>query len=218
MGEPTGSRYPAARDAIDRANAEDPNVLRVRGEQGPKELLHGRLVVEWVLELDPRADELQLLAARAHHFRRWTHPRSDHPPGRAGYLRWRSRARRAQAEEVADLLRVHGYSEGEVDRVAALIRKEGLSGEGASDPAVQVHEDALCLVFAETQLAAVADQLGDDATVEVLARTLAKMSDRAVRALRELPLDEGARDLLRRAARGADGGDAAPVRGERPVP
>ena len=46
-----------------------------------------------------------------------------------------------------------------------------------TDPAVQTHEDALCLTFLQTQFAELADKLGDDRTVEVVRKTLAKMSD-----------------------------------------
>ena len=49
--------------------------------------------------------------------------------------------------------------------------------DGRPDP-FQVHEDALCLVFLTTQFDELADKLGDDRTVDVLARTLAKMGDR----------------------------------------
>ena len=53
-----------------------------------------------------------------------------------------------------------------------IIRKEGLG----TDPQVQVHEDALCLVFLETQLAATVDDLGDDKMLDVIRKTAAKMS------------------------------------------
>ena len=43
---------------------------------------------------------------------------------------------------------------------------------------MQTHEDALCLVFLETQLAETADDLGDDKMVDVIRKTAAKMSDR----------------------------------------
>ena len=89
------SRLEAALGAIDEANSHDPNRVVHDGVEHPKELLHGRLVSEWVQRLDPAAGEEQLLAARAHHFRRWTSPRDAHPPGRAGYLRWRAEAARA---------------------------------------------------------------------------------------------------------------------------
>jgi hypothetical protein len=197
VGDGTTDRLAAALAAIDEANAEDPNVLVVGDVRGPKELVHARMMTGWLDRLDPGADELQHLAARAHHFRRWTSPRSDHPAGRAGYLRWRNAARRRHADEVGELLVRHGYTEDEVVRVASIIRKQGLG----IDPAVQVHEDALCLVFLQTQLTGVADRLGDDATVEVLVRTIPKMSPAGLDAAAGLSLDPGAGELLARAVR-----------------
>ena len=45
---------------------------------------------------DPAATEAQVLAARAHHLRRWVVPRTSYPEGRAGYLRWRTDQKRRQ--------------------------------------------------------------------------------------------------------------------------
>ena len=106
-------------------------------------------MTEWLARLDPDADDAQLLAARAHHLRRWTLPRSTYPEGRAGYLRWRTALKKQHAEEVAAILADVGYDAATIDRVQRIIRKEGLG----TDPQVQTHEDALCLVFLETQLA-----------------------------------------------------------------
>jgi hypothetical protein len=189
------ARLAAASDAIDAANAADPNEITIGGETGPKELLHGRRAAEWVLRLDPDADDAQLLAARAHHFRRWTHPRGEFPDGRAGYLRWRTAAKKAHAVEVGELLRSAGYGDDTVDRVGAIIRKEALS----TDPAVQVHEDALCLVFLESQFDELSDQLGDDHMVEVLVKTLRKMSPAGIEAASTIPLSDRGGRLLGRA-------------------
>ena len=194
---PSG-RFAEAIAAIDRANAEDPERLSLDGgDPRPKELVHSELVTDWVHRLDPDATEEQLLAARAHHFRRWTSPRSAHPEGRAGYLRWRTEAGRRHAEEVAGLLRDHGYDERSIERVGRIIRKEGRR----TDPRVQTHEDALCLVFVQLQLADVAERLGEEAAVAVVARTLDKMSDRAVELATELARDDRARRVLELAAR-----------------
>lgn len=193
---PASERFAAAVAAIDRANAEDPNLVSFDGgAPRPKEVVHAELVTAWVQRLDPDAGEPQLLAARAHHFRRWTSPRDAHPPGRSGYLRWRAEAKRRHAREVADLLRSHGYDDDTIDRVAAIIRKEGRAG----DPQVQTHEDALCLVFLETQLREVTERLGEDATLRVVARTLPKMSARAIELAADLELDPVARRVLERA-------------------
>lgn len=192
-GADCSARLAAALRAIDAANALDPEVLEWGGEPRPKELLHAELVSAWVRRLDPEAGEAQLLAARAHHFRRWTTPRSGYPEGRAGYLRWRAEAARRHAAEVSHVLRSSGYDDRLVDRVAAIIRKEGRAG----DPDVQTHEDALCLMFLQTQLADVAARLGDDRARSVLSRTLGKMSPRAVSAAKELDLSPRAASLLR---------------------
>jgi hypothetical protein len=197
-------QFDAAIADIDAANAQDPNEMVHGGSTRPKELLHAELMTDWVQRLDPSADEAQLLAARAHHFRRWTMPRSEFPEGRAGYLRWRRQAGRRHAEEVGALLRRHGYDDDLVERVGSIIRKESR----ATDPQVQTHEDALCLVFLETQLMDVGRRLGEDAALEVLSRTIDKMSSGAVATALTLDLEPAAVDLLGRAA-GRAGGRAA---------
>ena len=159
--------------AIDAGNADDPNVVSVRDRTGPKEVLHAELVSEWVQRLRPGADEALQLAARGHHFRRWTVPRASAPAGRAGYLRWRKARQEDQARELGEVLRGAGYDDTTVGRVQSLVRKENL----AHDADVQALEDALCLVFLETQLADVAARLEPATLTRVLARTAGKMSD-----------------------------------------
>lgn len=195
------ARFAATIAAIDAANAADTHTLEVDGVARPKELAHAEAMTHWVVRLDPDADEGQLYAARAHHLRRWTHPRSAFAEGRAGYLRWRSEARRLQAAETAELLVAAGHDEAMVERVRALVAKEGLGRGDLPDvdgraPAVQTHEDALCLVFLTTQFDPVADQLGDDKMVDVLARTLAKMGERGRAAALALDLDARASALV----------------------
>lgn len=189
-------RYRSAIAAIDAANADDPATVTFEGRTRPKEQLHAELMTSWVHRLDPDADEAQLLAARAHHLRRWALPRDDYPEGRAGYLRWRTELKKRHAAEVGAILVDHGYEAEVVDRVGAIIRKEGL-GE---DPVVQTHEDAVCLVFLQTQLVEVADKVGDDQIVDILVRTIPKMSPSGVGAAMALDLDERGAELLARAA------------------
>jgi hypothetical protein len=198
-GPADAARLDGAFAAIDAANGEDPNIVELAGERGPKELLHGRRAAQWVSRLDPAASDVQLLAARAHHFRRWTRPRGDYPDGRAGYLRWRKAAKDAHAVEVGAVLTEAGYDPADVERVGSIIRKEGL----ARDTEVQTHEDALCLVFLEAQFDDLAGQLGDDHTVEVLVKTLHKMSRRGIVVAAGLPLSENGSSLLARAVAAA---------------
>ncbi len=120
----------------------------------------------------------------------------DYPEGRRGYLRWRTEQKKRHVAAVSELLVAAGYEAAEIDRVAAIVRKADLS-----DPATQTHEDALCLVFLDTQFRELRERLGDDKMLDVLARTMAKMSPEAIAAVGTLGLDASALDLVDRAAR-----------------
>ena len=185
-------RFERAIAAIDAGNANDPNVVTIRSRTGPKEILHAGLVTEWVVRLDPDATEPLLLAARGHHYRRWTVPRSTAPAGRAGYLRWRKSLQAQHARDLGELLTTAGYDNTVVARVQAIVQKDGL----AHDPEVQVLEDALCLVFLETQLADVVARLDPTTLERVLVRTAQKMSDAGRAAIADVPLDEHSSTIL----------------------
>jgi hypothetical protein len=197
---PTPDRLTAALAAIDAANADDPHTIVVDGLEQPKELAHAVMMTRWVRTLAPDCSDAQLIAARAHHLRRWSIPREDYPRDRAGYLRWRSALRRRHADDVAAIMQQVGYDEADVARVQAIIRKQGLG----RDPEVQVHEDALCLVFLETQFDALSAQLSDDdKMVDILRKTVQKMSPEGLAAVARLPLSAEAAALLDRALAGA---------------
>ncbi len=192
---PNRLRLERALAAIDAANAEDPHTLDVGGEVRPKELAHAELTTAWIERLVETPTDAQRLAARAHHLRRWVSPRDSYPEGRAGYLAWRRDQGVRQADEVAAILTDCGYDEATVARVQAIIRKQGLR----ADPEVQAHEDALCLVFLQTQLLDLAADLGPEKAVDVLAKTLKKMTPRGRSEALELELTPEGRSALEQA-------------------
>lgn len=166
-------RFARAIELIDAANAADPNTLAFQGEPRPKEQLHAELLTAWVRKLLPLPAEELLLAARAHHIRRWERPRATYPAGRGGYLRWRRDAHRWHAEITAPLLREAGYDDDAfVARVSALIAKTAPPG----DADAQALEDGLCLVFLETQLDELAGRIDHDKMVGILRKSWRKMS------------------------------------------
>lgn len=181
-----------AEAAIDAANSEDPVSVEVGGELRPKEIFHSERMNHWVASLDPGADAAQVIAARAHHLRRWAVPRTTFPSGRAGYLRWRIAQRKRQVDELAEILTATGCPPEVSDRVLKIVAKQGIG----SDPAVQTHEDALCLVFLELQLDELAARLDRDHMVEVLRKSLVKMSRRGVEAAASIPMSDESRELV----------------------
>ena len=191
-------RFARAIVAIDAANADDPNTISIDAVVRPKELAHAELMTAWVTRLRPDASEALLLAARAHHIRRWAVPRQWYPEGRAGYLRWRRDLHERHATDVGTILGEVGYDATTIARVQDIVRKRNLT----RDPDVQVLEDALCLVFVETQFAELAAKLDPAKMVDVVRKTLKKMSaeGRAMALTLDLPADD--RAVIEEATRG----------------
>ena len=142
--------------------------------------------------MHPDADEAWLLAARAHHLRRWEVPRTDYEPGKAGYLKWKRDQRARHARDVGSLLAEVEYEAADIERVQSLVRRDHL----ASDAGSQAVEDAACLVFIETQLVDVAAKLDHDHVIDVIRKTARKMSPKALNAVAQIPLGEAEKSLL----------------------
>ena len=192
-GDENDERFARAIREIDLANADDPNEIEVRGERLPKELAHATLASEWIARLIDQPSLALRLATRAHHLRRWSVPRSDYPEGRSGYLVWRQALKQQHADEASRILDASGYDSDTIDHVARIILRKNLTG----DSEAQALEDALCLVFFETQLAELAGRLGGEKTRSVGVKTLRKMSPLGRSLALELPIDSTYIELLR---------------------
>ncbi len=180
---------------IDAANAEDPTLVAVDGTSRPAELVYGERMTAALARLRPDASEILRLAARAQHIRRWTVLRTSYPNDRAGYLRWRKVLQRKHAEWAGEILAACGYSEAEIARVGSLIRKENLKG----DADAQAIEDAASIVFLEHYAAEFAGKHEEEQVVDILAKTLAKMSAAGREAALATDLPPGVRALVMRA-------------------
>lgn len=195
--------------AIDEINGDDPNSCAGQ----PRAQWQGQRAMAWTIELDPAPSVPVQVAARAHHLRRWDMPRSDFPAGRAGYLRWRRDAKQKHAALVSDVLRAHEWPDTEIDRVGALIERKGLG----TDPETQLVEDAACLVFLETQFDEMVDRLGHDHMVQIVAKTLKKMSGEAISAAASIELSAASQAVLQEAITPPADETTPPTTGRRPV-
>lgn len=195
--ERTTERFRAAIAAIDAVNSEDPTKEESGKGAAPAALLYGRRMSGWLLRLAPDASEALRLAARAQHIGRFRIPRSDYPEGRDGYLRWRSDLAAYHAETAGRLLAEAGYDEDTIARVGDILQKKRLK----RDAEVQALEDAACLVFLEHQFTEFSRQHPDAKVIDIVAKTLVKMSDagraEAAKLVRALPADR--RALVERA-------------------
>ncbi|KAI0408247.1 glutamyl-tRNA synthetase [Xylaria palmicola] len=202
--------FAAALKLIDDAHAEDPRTTpSADGSSGsdaavPNELHYAREMTRWLAVRCPDASPTLQLACRAQHFRRWEIPRDSFPMTRAGYLTWRAKQKTQAAHKIKTLLLSSSpspssppLSEADVDRVAALVRKENL----AADTEAQALEDVACLVFLDGQLDAFGrrDDVDEAKAIGILRKTWAKMSPRGREIALEMDLSEGSRALVAKA-------------------
>ncbi len=195
MGIADASRFRAAIAAFDRANAEDPHTLDVAGQARPRELLDAERLSLWVERLAPDASEALRLAARCQHIRRWQIPRASYPPGRVGYLQWRTQLGRFHADTATRLLEELGYERELIEAVRRINLKQGLK----SNPDTQTMEDALCLAFLEFEFEEFCLKYPPEKVVEVVQKTWKKMSERGHRFALALPFSKACLELVTRA-------------------
>lgn|GEM_PF-290088 len=187
---PEGERFLKAIESIDRHNERDPKRVSNDGVDMGYEFHFSCLLFVKVLSLREDASEALLIAARSQHICRWESPRSDYPEGRAGYLKWRADLKRFHADKTESILAELGYPPEFIETVRAINLKKDLK----SNPDSQTMEDALCLVFLESQFPDFRVKTSEEKMVSIIRKTWAKMSAEGQKAALNLNLrDEEAR-------------------------
>ncbi|MDW7747549.1 DUF4202 domain-containing protein [Halomonas sp.] len=181
--------------ALDALHAEDPRRVEVDGGPVPQELWHAGRMSAWLERLHEHPDELMRLAVRGQHLQRWQVPRTDYPEGRVGYLTWRRDQGQRAGETTARLMQEAGYTAEQAERVARMIRKQGLG----RDPGAQAVEDCACLVFLENYFGDFSKQIDHDHLIRIVQMTWKKMSPRAHELALALPMTAEARGLVEEA-------------------
>ena len=159
---------------IDQLNSQDPNGEVINGTRYPRELVYAQRLSAWVERLDPQASEALSIAARGQHVCRWMIPRDRYEMTRRGYLRWRETLKAFHIQKVTELMQELGYPEETIQHVQRIMGKRHLQ----DDPETQTLEDALCLVFLETQFADLRQKTPDEKMRDIVEKTWKKMGDK----------------------------------------
>ncbi len=170
-------------DAIDAANAKDPNL-----EDGqPESLLYGLRMNEELHRIFPDASEVLQIAARGQHVERWKLKRAEYAEGRAGYLAWRKAQGVYHADVVMGMMKDAGFAQDQIDDAGRMLRKEGIK----RDLQVQALEDVICFVFLKWYFAPFAAKHSAEKIQRIVEKTARKMSaEGRSRALAEFDLPE----------------------------
>ena len=161
---------------------EDPETVIAHGSEIPRAYLYHERLDYWVEHLDQNASEPLRLATHCQHLRRWMIPRSDYPEGLAGYRSWRRALADFHVQEASSILREAGYDDATISRVRDFMTKKNLK----RDTEIQLFEDAICLVFFETELADFAGKHDRDKLIRILRKIWMKMSENGREAARQL--------------------------------
>lgn len=180
--------------AIDKANAQDPNLTLVNDSEIPNELLYGQRMSSCLEEYYPEASECLQIAARAQHIERWTSPRSDYPEGRSGYKKWRSQLALFHGQRAGELMKAEDYSDEEIERVKFLILKRQLK----RDDETQALEDVACLVFLKYYFEPFVVKHTEEKIIDIVQKTWAKMSDFGQKSALKLPFPEKILKILQK--------------------
>lgn len=181
---------------FDAYNANDPNVEVYNGKSIPKELLYAQRMTDRLQQFAPNAPEYMQLAARSQHIGRWEIPRHSYPMDKKGYLQWRSAEKMHQAKIAEQILQSCRYDTDTIDKVKFLLLKKELT----TNPDTQLLEDVVCLVFIEYYLEDFAAPHDDDKVIDILRKTMKKMTPRALEEAGKIKVSERIGKLMATAA------------------
>lgn len=177
------TRLQTAFDAIDRANAADPQ----QSDGQPEALLYGQRMSAEQQALYPDALEPLRIACRGQHVERFLLPRKDFPMDRAGYLAWRVEQGRRHAARVAQIMRDAGYADDDIRHAERMLTKQGIK----RDDDVQALEDVACFTFIRWYMGPFAEGRDPEELQRIVEKTARKMSAMArARALAEFAIPE----------------------------
>jgi hypothetical protein len=167
------SNFERAISQFDSVHREDPETVTWQGSEVPRACLYHERLKHWVGHLDEDASAALRLAAHCQHLRRWVIPRADYPEGLAGYRQWRKALSDFHIQEANSILIEAGCDDVTIGRVRDFLTKKNLK----RDREMQLFEDAICLVFFETELADLAEKHNRDKLIRILRKVWMKMSE-----------------------------------------
>lgn len=193
---PPNEKLEKAFITFDAYNANDPHLETFNGESHPKELLYAERMTERLNTFSPDAPEHVQLAARSQHIGRWEIPRNAYPMDRKGYLQWRNAEKFHHADIADRILQSCRYDDAMIEKVKFLLLKKELH----TNADTQLLEDVVCLVFIEHYLEEFTAKHEDDKVVDILRKTLKKMSPRAIEEAGRIPVSAKIKKLIQYAA------------------
>jgi len=188
-------QFEKAITTFDAYNLNDPHQEVVDGILVSKEGLYAQRMSARLDDFYPSAPEYLKLAAHCQHIGRWEIPRESYPMDKKGYLQWRNVLKTHHAKLAEQILISCRYDEATIEKVKFLLLKKELF----TNPDTKVLEDVICLVFIEHYLEEFAEKHEPPKVIDILQKTLKKMSPRAIDEAAKIPVSERIKVLIHQA-------------------
>ncbi|HEY5915932.1 MAG TPA: DUF4202 domain-containing protein [Chryseolinea sp.] len=188
-------QFEKAITTFDAYNLNDPHQEVVDGILVSKEGLYAQRMSARLDDFYPSAPEYLKLAAHCQHIGRWEIPRESYPMDKKGYLQWRNVLKTHHAKLAGQILISCRYDEATIEKVKFLLLKKELF----TNPDTKVLEDVICLVFIEHYLEEFAEKHEPPKVIDILQKTLKKMSPRAIEEAAKIPVSERIKVLIHQA-------------------
>jgi hypothetical protein len=188
-------QFEKALTTFDAYNLNDPHQEEFEGKLVSKEVLYGQRMSARLSDFYPAAPEYLRLAAHCQHIGRWEIPRESYPMDKKGYLQWRNVLKTHHAKLAEQILKSCRYDEDTIEKVKFLLLKKELF----TNPDTKVLEDVICLVFIEHYLEDFAAKHEPRKVIDILQKTLKKMSPRAIDEAAKIGVSERIKILIHQA-------------------
>ena len=189
------TRFDQAFQLFDTYNSNDPKTTTIDGQDIPDALLYAHRMTKKLNEFEPEPSEQLQLAARCQHIGRWGIPRKEYPMDRKGYLQWRNQLKIHHAKIASEILEKIGYDDIIIAKIKDLLIKKQLK----QNHETQILEDVICLVFLEYYFDDFSTEYDEEKLVNILRKTIAKMSQKGVDVALKLPLSHKLKALIGKA-------------------
>jgi len=191
----SSDQFEKAITTFDAYNLNDPHQEEYEGKLVSKEMVYAQRMSSRLSDFYPSAPEYLKLAAHCQHIGRWEIPRESYPMDKKGYLQWRNVLKTHHAKLAEQILISCRYDQGTIDKVKFLLLKKELQ----TNPDTKILEDVICLVFIEHYLEEFAEKHEPKKVIDILGKTLKKMSPRAIEEAGKIPVSEKIKILIQQA-------------------
>ncbi len=110
-------------------------------------------------------------------------------------MQWRNKLKEHHAAIAEPILKDCGYDELTIEKVKHLLLKKELT----TNPDTQTLEDVICLVFLEYYIEEFVGKYTHEKVIDILRKTISKMSAKAIQSVAEIPLSEKIKSMIHEA-------------------